>query len=152
MRKTQKRAGLLVAVELGAEWPDAALGGRFDAVRRVVAQMEGESPEAFAARLGALAGRLFTDRTELRDAVVACNERTDPAASSARRSIGSALLGRIGPGGTFVLAAGPRAGGRLRHALSGLALSLATQASANVTVHFGNEGEEPCERAIARVA
>ena len=151
MQKAPKRMGLLIAVELGAEWPEG-LTERAGAVRRVVAQTEGETPEAFAVRIGSVAGRLFPPRVEIRDAVVACNERTDPAASIARRTIGSALLERMGPRGTLVLAAGPRAGGRLRHSISALAIDLAPEASANVTVHFDAEQDRPSERAVARVA
>ena len=155
MRKVSKRPGLLVAVELGAEWPARALTERPDAVRRVIAQSDGETPEAFAARLGALAGRLFSPEVALRDAVVACNERTDPAAFVARRAVAALLLERLGPKGTFVFAAGARAGGRLRHALTMLAIDLAPEASANVTVHFDGErtdADPASERAVARVA
>jgi hypothetical protein len=151
MQKAPKRMGLLIAVELGAEWPEG-LAERAGAVRRVVAQAEGETPEAFAVRLGAVAGRLFPPRVELRDAVLACNERTDPGASIARRTIGSALLERIGPSGTLMFVAGPRAGGRLRHSLSALAIDLAPNASANVTVHFDAEQDPNDERVVARVA
>jgi hypothetical protein len=153
MRPSKKRTGLLITVELGADWPEAVSVAGNGAVRRVVAQEEGETPEAFAGRLGKLAGRLFHPGVELRDAVVACNERTDPAAAIARRSIGATLLERMGPSGTFVFAAGARAGGRLRHALSALAIDLAPEASATVTVHFGAERHEASERADAlRVA
>jgi hypothetical protein len=142
----------LVAVELGAEWPEAIAVERNGAVRRVVAQEEGETPEAFAGRLAKLAGRLFQPGVELRNAVVACNERTDPAATIARRSIGATLLERMGPSATFVFAAGARAGGRLRHALSALAIDLAPEASATVTVHFDGERENASERDALRVA
>jgi hypothetical protein len=152
MRKPSKRTGVLIAVELGADWPEAVPVDRNGAARRVVAQEEGETPEAFAARLATLARRLFQPGVELRDAVLACNERTDPAASIARRSIGTTLLERMGPSGTFVLAAGARAGGRLRHALSALAIDLAPEASATVTVHFDGERENASERDALRVA
>jgi len=160
MKSAPKRQGLLVAVELGAEWPGTFVSERPDAQRRVVAQSDGETPEAFAVRLAALAGRLFPAGSPLRDAVVACNERTDRASSVARRAMGSALLERLGPSGTFAFAAGPRAGGRLRHALSALAIELAPDASANVTVHFDaervdderDERDEPSVRTVARVA
>ena len=155
MRKASKRPGLLVAVEIGGEWPAHALGERPGSVRRVVAQNEGETPEAFAVRLGVLAPRLFAPGVELRDAVVACNERTDPSASVARRAIGALLLERLGPSGNFAFAAGSRAGGRLRHALTTLALDLAPEASANVTVQLDAErtsAERPSEPAVPRVA
>lgn len=140
MRRAQtKHLGILVAVELGADWPEK-LPAPSGAVRRVVAQNEGETPEAFAVRLAGLAGRLFHG-VELTGAVIACNERTDPSASVARRSMGAMLLERMGPSATLMLAAGSRAGGRLRHALSALAIDLAPEASANVTVHFGAERE-----------
>ena len=141
----------MIAVELGADWPDGLASER-GIVRRVVAQSEGETPEAFAVRLGGLAGRLFSTGVELTGAVVACNERTDQTATLARRAMGAMLLERMGPSATLAFAAGPRAGGRLRHALSALAIELASvplfggapapPASANVTVHFGVESPE----------
>jgi hypothetical protein len=133
---------MLIAVELGADWPDG-LDIERGVVRRVVAQSEGETPEAFAVRLGGLAGRLFSTGVELTSAVVACNERTDPSATLARRAMGAMLLERMGPSATLALAAGSRAGGRLRHALSALAIDLAAEAAANVTVQFGVERESP---------
>ena len=151
MRKALKQRGLLIAVELGADWPEAVPIGKNAAVRRVIAQEDGETPEAFAARLATLARRIFQPGVELGDAVVACNERTDPAASVARRSMGATLLERMGPSGTLVLTASARAGGRLRHALSALAIDLAPEASATVTVHFDGE-RESAERDALRVA
>jgi hypothetical protein len=155
MRKVQKRPGLLVVVEIGAEWPARALTERPGSMRRVVAQSEGETPEAFAARLGSLVARLFSPGVELRDAVLACNERTDSAASVARRAIGALVLERLGATGAFVFAAGSRSGGRLRHALTALAIDLAPEAKANVGVHFDAERADTdasSERAVARVA
>src|SRR5262245_23142774 len=147
MRRAQTRhLGMLIAVELGADWPDGLTSDR-GVVRRVIAQSEGETPEAFAVRLGGLAGRLFSTGVELTSAVVACNERTDQSATLARRSMGAMLLERMGPSATLAFAAGSRAGGRLKKALSALAIDLAPQASANVTVHFGVECE-PSEAEI----
>jgi hypothetical protein len=54
-----------------------------------------------------------------------------------------------------VFAAGARAGGRLRHTLTMLAIELAPEASASVTVHFDGErtdADPASERAVARVA
>jgi hypothetical protein len=155
MRRAKKRPGLLVALEIGAEWPARAVAARGDAVRRVVSQNEGETPEAFAARLGALAGGLFASDVALRGAIFACNERTDSSASLARRAGAALVLERLGPLGTLVFAAGERAGGRLRHALSALAIDLAPEASATVTVHFDAEASgvrATGERTVARVA
>lgn len=151
---------MLVALEIGAEWPEGAVKERPGVFRRVVVQLEGETPEAFAVRLGGLVGKLFASGAPLHDAVIACNERTDPSATLARRTLGALLLERLGPSGNFVLAASPRAGGRSRHALSALAIDLGPNASANVTVHFGAEsvGAERAasgrtsEPSVARVA
>jgi hypothetical protein len=155
MRRAKKRSGLLVAVEIGAEWPARAVAARGEAVRRVVSQSEGETPEAFAARLGALAGGLFASDVALRSAILACNERTDSAAQLARRAFGALVLERLGPLGTLIYAAGERAGGRLRHGLAALAIDLAPEASANVTVHFDAEAsgvDVTRQHAVARVA
>jgi hypothetical protein len=151
---------MLVALELGAEWPEGAVKERAGVLRRVVVQLEGEAPEAYAVRLGALAGKLFASGVELRDVVVACNERTDPGATVARRTLAALLLERLGPSGQFVFAASSRASGRLRHALSALAIDSGSHASASVTVHFGADGvsaerseaEHAREPAVARVA
>jgi hypothetical protein len=142
MRKGKKRLGLLVAVEIGAAWPAPSLTER-GAVCRVIAQNEGETPEAFASRLGGLAAQLFTPDVELRDAVVTCNERTDPAATVARRAMGAMLVECLGDKGKLAFTAGAHVGGRLRHALSALALEVAPAGGASVTVHF----EEPASSA-----
>jgi hypothetical protein len=151
MRRSKKSPGLLVCVELDATWPEKLVGGNAGIVRRVVAQVDGETPEAFASRAGSLARRLFSDGVELTSVVVACNERTDSAAERARRALGSRLLEHLGPTGSFSFSADPRAGGRLRHALSALALELGLNAAASVTVHFGSDAEAPAPP-VARVA
>jgi hypothetical protein len=48
-------SGLLVVVELGAAWPGWVVEGSAHTTRRVVVELEGEGPLAFAARVIAVA-------------------------------------------------------------------------------------------------
>ena len=153
MRKPPPLPGCLVVVELGAEWPDEAVREAGLCPRRVVSQGEGESPEAFARRLGPLAGRLFPAGVALCRVVVACNERTDVAAFAARRALARRLLsGVTAREPELLFAASERAAGRLRHALSALATDLSTLAGARVSVRFGAEHAATPSSSVARVA
>jgi hypothetical protein len=140
-------SGVLVIMELGAEWPAwtrtgvevASRGGR-----RVLSQEEGESPDMFAERVAEHLGSLFAKRVELERAVLACNERTDDRAMRARGKLGSALAGALSSrrGWQLLFTASGRTG-RVRHALSDLATSLAASFSgaavSSVGVRFGDE-------------
>src|SRR5258706_4765419 len=75
--------GLLVLVELGAEWPE--LMAHAAGPRRVVAQLDGETPAQFAARAADLLDGLFGRSIALGTAVISCNERLDAPAAAARR-------------------------------------------------------------------
>ncbi len=146
-------AGVLVLVELGAEWPFWVGNTSGKAGRRVLAQEEGETPEAFASRVAEHLGTMFTRRLPLELSVLACNERCDERAMSARNRLCQALLS--GRGGSapdrhaqgqgheteLLLTASGRTG-RVRHALSALATDLAASWAADdshVGVRFGDE-------------
>ena len=136
------RAGSLVVVELGAEWPHLAESDR--AVRRVLAQLEGETPTLFAERVAGSLDGLFGKGVQLGAAALACNERIDAAADTARRKLGGILLGLMAAhkSGKVVLTASPLSSGRLRHSLSSLAHGLFDEwrtAGLEVTVEFGDE-------------
>ena len=137
--------GLLVVVELGGEWPSqATLATATPALRRVLAQAEGETPAAFAERVASGLDSLFGRGAQLETVVVACNERADDAAEAARRKTLSLALGSMAKNkaGRAYLAASARSGGRLRHALSALAQGLFDEwrtAGLDVSVDFGED-------------
>src|SRR3954469_16024262 len=89
-------AGLLVVVELGGEWPSqATLTTPVPVRRRVLAQTEGESPATFAERVASELESPFGRGVELETVVMACNERLDEPATSARRKTLSLALGSM---------------------------------------------------------
>ncbi len=138
-------SGVLVIVELGAEWPawtgtGVELAGRGG--RRVLSQEEGESPEAFADRVIEHLGSLFSKRIELERAVVACNERCDPGAMRGRTKLGHAVIGAVaGRRAWQLLFTASGRTGKVRHALADLVaiLSGVGGANMNVGVRFGDE-------------
>ena len=151
--------GLLVVVELGAEWPALREDG---AIRRVLAQTEGETPAAFADRVASDLDSLFGRRSiQLSTVAVACNERVDEAADGARRKLAGLSLGAMAKNkaGKVYLAASARSGGRLRHSLAALARGLHEEwrtAGLEVSVDLGEERRSLPEAApfifTARVA
>ena len=160
MKKPTSSAGLLIVVELGAEWPSAAqaelswvaLGG----ARRVFAQEQSESPAAFAARVGAQLDGLFARGASLCGAVIACNERLDEAAKRARAELGRAAAGAMarGTGGPLLLSAWDRNQGRSRGALGVLESELRAEwqsAAVEVRLQFVNDGAAPLSAAEPNV-
>lgn len=139
--------GLLVVVELGAEWPgEATLARAAAGMRRVLSQTEGETPAAFAERVAGAQEGLFGRGIRLETIVLACNERIDDAAEAARRKTLSVALGSMAKhkSGRAYLAASGRSSGRLRHALSSLSQGLFDEwrtAGLEVSVDFGDLGE-----------
>jgi hypothetical protein len=90
-------SGLLVLVELGATWPRSIVESSPYASCRVLAELEGEGPEGFAARVTAATSSLFPRGVALEAVVLACNERADEGALAGRRKIARALIGRRTP-------------------------------------------------------
>jgi hypothetical protein len=141
--------GLLVVVELGGEWPSQAATtppGASVAMRRVLAQAEGETPAGFAERVTSGLDSLFGRGIQLETVVLACNERLDEAAETSRRKTLGLALGSMArhQSGRAYLAASGRSGGRLRHALSALAQGLFDEwrtAGLEVSVDFGQEND-----------
>lgn len=138
--RNTNEGGLVIIVELGAEWPGLM---RADAsARRVLSQLDGETPAQFSERAaGSLDGSLGRGVT-LGTLALACNERVDDAAEAARRKLCSLALGAMAQNrtGKLYLTASDRSSGRLRHALSSLAQSLAQEwrsAGLEVSVSFG---------------
>jgi hypothetical protein len=135
-------SGLLVMVELGASWPGWLVEGSAHTTRRVVVELEGEGPLAFAARVVAVAASLMPKGVPIDLAVLACNERADDVQRRARRQLGRALLYARGRKKTrLVVAATPEPSERLRESLLSLDAELdAVQgASARLRVCFGRD-------------
>ena len=142
MRKRTNGSGLLIVVELGAEWPDSMKADA--AVRRVIAQLEGETPVSFAERAASSLDRVFGKGVQLATMALSCNERIDEAAGAARRKLAGLALGAMAKHktGKVYLTASPRSSGRLRHSLSALAQGLQQEwrtAGLEVSVEFGEE-------------
>jgi hypothetical protein len=132
----------LIVVELGGVWP-AWLGQPGSNARRVVSEMEGETPAAFATRVAAE----LPQQPELGSAVLLCNERADAAQLEARRALSKALLGAL-PAlkpATLTLSALASASDRSKRALTGLTSELGRR----VTLRLESEANAD---AISRVA
>lgn len=134
--------GLLVLVELGAEWP--GLVGADAGSRRVVTQLDGETPAAFALRAAGLLDSLFGRGIALGTAVIACNERLDAPAEAARRKLAGLALGAMAKqqAGKVYLAVSERSSARVRQALTSLSQGLFDEwrtAGLEVSVKVGEE-------------
>lgn len=134
--------GVLVAVELGAEFPASPLPS--GAPRRVLCQLEGEAPAAFAERVASALDSTFGRGVAIAQLSMACNERLDEAAQQARRQLAGAALGAMAKqhAGKVLFSAPPRSSGRLRHGLSTLARGLFEEwrtAGLEASVDFGAE-------------
>jgi hypothetical protein len=152
MQKPTSSAGLLIVVELGAEWPSVPPAELSSAApsgaRRVFAQEELESPAAFAARVGAQLAELFARGASLGSAVIACSERLDDGARSARADLARAAAGAMagGTGGCLLLTASDRNQGRSRAALSALEGELRVEwqsAGVELKLRFANDVAVP---------
>jgi hypothetical protein len=113
----------LIAVELDAPWP-AWLEQPASGARRVISELDGETPTVFAARVGEEVAR---ERLAPASAVLLCNGRSDAAQTEARRALGQSLLGdkKAVP---LTIAAPAAASERLQRALSTLANELGRRA------------------------
>ena len=152
MRKKVSETGLLVVMELGAEWPGLM---QVDATaRRVLTQEEDETPAAFAERETGSLDSLFARGIKLTTVALGCNERLDESATLARRRLCGLTLGAMASAkhGKLYLAASARGSGRLHHALSGVAQDLAAEwssAGLEVSVEFGAESRSSITAAPA---
>lgn len=116
-------SGVLVLMELGAEWPGITLS---DGARRVLSQLDGETPAQFAARAAGQLDSLFGRGIPLGKLVLACNERIDAQAETARRKLSGLALGAMAKQktGKVCLTASERSSARLRQALTSLSQGL----------------------------
>jgi hypothetical protein len=138
--------GLLIVVELGAEWPSFAgvESSKPASSRRVIAQDEAESPAAFAVRASEQLNGLQARGVALGTAVIACSERTDPQAQAARADLAGTVASALarGRGGSLWLSAVDRNEGRSRPSLTALHGELAKawqSAGIDVKLRFGHE-------------
>ena len=177
MQKLSSSEGLLIVMELGAEWPASEVEASRNAkARRVLAQDETESPAAFALRVAEQLSSSFPSGVALGSVVVACSERIDEHAQGSRaelaRSAASALS-RAG-GGSLLFVACDRNDARAKPALSTLlgeiirqwqsagvevklsfgqpALGLAEEAAADPKSRTGARTSAPVKDSVRRVA
>jgi hypothetical protein len=133
MQNPISSAGQLIVVELGAEWPSPVLAELSATpplgARRVLAQEESESPAAFATRVGEQLDALFARGASLGTALIACSERLDADARSARAELARGVASAMarGTGGRLLLTASNRNDGRSRAALTVLETELAVE-------------------------
>ncbi|MEI9948062.1 MAG: hypothetical protein WDO74_03555 [Pseudomonadota bacterium] len=143
MQKLISSEGLLIVVELGAEWPTLEIEASRNAkARRVLAQDETESPAAFALRVSEQLSSSFPSGVTLGSVLVACSERIDAQAQAGRaelaRSVASSL-GRAG-GGSLSFVACDRNDARSKPAFSTLLGEVTRQwqsAGVEVKLSFG---------------
>lgn len=149
MLRKNVKSGVLVVVELGAEWPSwvSELAG----FRRVMTQEEGEGPEAFAARARSTERSLFPKSVAEKSVALLCNERTDAAAMTSRVAVASHFLDGRGSGRAF-FAAKSSSSGRLRHALSNVVTELGQAHQGRVAVRFGSDRDASASGSVQNVA
>jgi len=177
MQKLTSSEGLLIVVELGAEWPASEIEAlRNSKARRVLAQDETESPAAFALRVAEQLSSSFPSGVALGSVVVACSERIDVHAQSGRAELATtaaSALSRAG-GGSLSFVACDRNEARAKPALSALlgevtrqwqsagvevklsfgqpALALTEEATADTKSRTGTRSQAPVKDAVRRVA
>jgi len=152
---SEPASGLLVIVELGAAWPGWLVEGSAHTARRVLSELEGEGPSAFAARVVAAAAGLMPRGVRLDLAVLAVNERADETQMRARRELVRALLySKNRRGARLSVTATATPGERLHLALFGLENELeAFKGSRDrVSVYFGERMAEPVSSPLPEVA
>jgi len=146
---------LLVIVELGAAWPGWLVAGSGHTSRRVLSELEGEGPSAFAARVIAAAAGLMPRGVRLDLAVLAVNERADETQMRARRELARALLyPRNRRGARLSVTATATPGDRLHFALFSLESSLdAVKGSRErLSFYFGERAAAPVSSPMPEAA
>ena len=167
MKKLTSSEGLLIVMELGAEWPASEIETARNAkAKRVLAQDETESPAAFAARVSEQLGSSFPSGVVLGSVVVACSERIDERAQSGRAELVRILASTLarGRGGSLTFVACDRNGARSKPMFSTLIADLTRQwqsKSVEVKLSFGQSalaltegvgGTSPAEKSSTRTS
>jgi hypothetical protein len=145
---------VLVAAELGCPWPKWLGELLQGSVRRVLSQMESESPSAFTERLLGIAKRELGSKLET--VVVLCNERTDAAQQGARRKLLEALVrsGARRRSQRFVIAARGESD-ECQRALAALSSGASNSAPRKLELRFETSKppqSAPTQHTISRVA
>jgi len=155
MQKLTLSEGLLIVVELGAEWPSSEIETSRNAkARRVLAQDETESPATFALRVAEQLSSSFPSGVALASVVVACSERIDAHAQGGRAQLArtaASALGRAG-GGTLSFVACDRNDARSKPAISTLLAEVTREfqsAGVEVKLNFGQPAFALTEDAAA---
>jgi len=164
MQKLTSSEGLLIVVELGAEWPSTEIEARNAKARRVLAQDETESPAAFALRVSEQLSSSFSSGVSLGSVLVACSERIDVDAQGGRTEIArtaASALGRAG-GGSLMFVACDRNDARSKPVFSSLLGEVTRQwqsAGVEVKLSFGqpapalvDEAADPKSRTTSRTS
>jgi hypothetical protein len=140
MAQRSLHQALLVVVELGASWPAAMMSAEAG-VCRVLAEVEGEGPLAFAARVEDFSATAFPRGTQVNVALVACNQRADETAEAARRAMAECLVACLAPTGSLSFTACDDATDRFRRRLFDLVADLGKAAAAEGRVRaiFGED-------------
>lgn len=107
----------------------------------MLAEVEGEGPLAFAARVEDFSATAFPRGTQVNVALVACNQRADETAEAARRAMAECLLASLAPTGSLSFTASDDATDRFRRRLFDLVADLGKGATAEGRVRaiFGDE-------------
>ena len=167
MKKINPSEGLLIVVELGAEWPASEIEAARNAkARRVLSQDETESPQAFALRVAEQLASSFPSGVVFGNAVVACSERIDAHAQGGRAELASVLAAALkrGGGGSLSFVACDRNEARSKPVFSALLADVTRQwqsAGVEVKLSFGQaplaladspaDASRPSARPSARV-
>jgi hypothetical protein len=122
------RDASLVVIEFGGSWPRWLDVGTPGCVVMVAQHYEG-SPCSLLTQVASRVTRIESAGWSLGNAVLACNDRTDVAAVTARSVLARGLFERMRRDGVrrraeLVLALGEQSDGRARHALVKLAATL----------------------------
>ena len=159
MQKLTSAEGLLIVVELGAEWPASEIeAARSAKARRVLAQDETESPAAFALRVAEQLSSSFASGVALGSAVVACSERIDAHAQGGRVELARTLAGALkrAGGGSLLFVVSDRNEARSKPVFSTLLADVTRNwqsTGVEVKLSFGNPAlalaEEPASDARA---
>src|SRR6187551_3306639 len=143
MQKLTSSEGLLIVVELGAEWPVSEIEALRNAKARcVLAQDETESPAEFALRVAEQLSSSFPSGVSLGSVVVACSERIDADAQGGRAEVARAAAGALGRagGGSLSFVACDRNDARSKPVLSTLLAEVTRKwqsAGVEVKLSFG---------------
>lgn len=142
MQKQLSSEGLLIVMELGAEWPSMQGVEVAPGSRRVLTQDEHETPSAFAVRVGEQLDGLFARGVSLKNAIIACNDRLDAPASSARAELSRTAASAMARsrGGSLTLLASEHNEARGRASLAALTSELVNEwrsGAVETTLQFG---------------